>query len=234
MPRPPRHHLPGVPLHIIQRGNNRKPCFFNETDYTVYLDKLRYYAREYKVAIHSYVLMTNHVHLLLSPATTQGVSKMMQSLGRYYVRFVNGSYNRTGTLWEGRFKDSLVHSTQYLLKVSRYIEMNPVRAKMVEDPADYPWSSFQHNALGIQIKLITPHPVYLSLGESDSERQRNYCSLFKNEIPANTLQEIRSAINKSWVLGPGKFKREIEEQLGYPLPPFLRGGDRRSKNSRQL
>lgn len=233
MPRPRRHHIAGVPLHVIQRGNNRKPCFYTKRDYTVYLDKLRHYADEFCVAIHSYVLMTNHVHLLLTPTTTRGVSQLMQSLGRYYVRYVNDNYERTGTLWEGRFKDSLVDSTRYLLAVSRYIELNPVRAHMVKHPAEYPWSSYRRNALSWRIKLMTPHQVYLALGSSNGERQRNYRARFNDAIPDYTLNEIRTAINKSWVLGPGKFKREIEDQLGYALPPFPRGGDRKSKHHRQ-
>jgi len=117
MPRPRRNHLPGIPLHIIQRGNNRQACFYTGRDYTVYLDKLYEFSEKHGVAIHGFVLMTNHVHLLATPATVDGASLLMQSLGRYYVRYFNSTYSRTGTLWEGRFKDSLINSEQYLLTV---------------------------------------------------------------------------------------------------------------------
>ena len=231
MPRHPRAFVPGVPVHLIQRGNNRQVCFYSERDYIVYLDKLRDASLDCGVAIHSYVLMTNHVHLLCTPSSADGISKMMQGLGRYYVRFINSSYNRSGTLWEGRFKASLVHSERYLLAVSRYIELNPVRANMVAHPAEYPWSSFCKNGAGWPIRLITPHPVYHRLGRTDNERQRAYRELFESEIPSLTLEQIREAANKSWVLGDGRFKQKIETQLGRALPPFPRGGDRRSGES---
>lgn len=229
MPRHPRALLPCVPVHLIQRGNNRQICFFTERDYIVYLDKLRESSVEHGVAIHGFVLMSNHVHLLCTPSSTQSISRMMQGLGRYYVRYINSTYQRSGTLWEGRFKASIIHSEQYLLTVSRYIELNPVRAKMVYHPAEYPWSSYMHNALGKKIRLITPHPLYLSLGKNADERQHRYSALFDLLIPNLTLEEIRNAANKAWVLGDGKFKQQIEKQLGYSLLPHPRGGDRKSK-----
>lgn len=224
MPRPRRNHLAGVPLHIIQRGNNKKACFFADRDYAVYLDKLREYSEKYNVAIHSYVLMTNHVHLLLTPYSSSSVSDFMQSLGRYYVRYVNDRYGRTGTLWDGRFKDSLIDSERYLLEVSRYIELNPMRANIVEDPADYPWSSYRQNALGKNIKLLTPHQLYLSLGNNAEERQASYSALFTAHISEYTLEKIRTATNRAWVLGNSKFKEKIEEELGHRVAPFPRGG----------
>ncbi len=228
MPRKHRNFLPGIPLHIIQRGNNRQVCFYTERDYVVYLDKLYEYSEKLDVAIHSYVLMTNHVHLLLSPANTYGASQLLQSLGRYYVRYINATYNRTGTLWEGRFKASMINSEQYLLTVSRYIELNPVRANMIDHPAEYPWSSYHQNALGKKIKLITSHAVYNSLGNNKLERQLAYQSLFVNHIPDYTVEEIRKAANKGWVVGDARFKQQIEKQLGYSIPPLPRGGDRKS------
>lgn len=236
MPRHPRAFLPGVPVHLIQRGNNRQVCFYTERDYVVYLDKLRESSTSYGVAIHSFVLMTNHVHLLCTPSCADGISRMMQGLGRYYVRYVNSAYRRSGTLWEGRFKASMVHSEQYLLTVSRYIELNPVRANMVGHPAEYPWSSYRKNGVGKPVRLLTPHSVYLRLGRTDAERQAAYRELFDSEIPELTLEQIREAANKSWVLGSGRFKQQIESQLGRQLPPFPRGGDRRSRalaNSQQ-
>jgi len=182
MARLPRLNLPGIPQHVIQRGNNRHVCFYTEQDYTVYLSKLKEYSEKYQVAVHSYVLMTNHVHLLMTPEEGNGVSKLIQSLGRYYVRYVNKTHGRTGTLWEGRYKSTLVDSENYFLTVSRYIELNPVRADMVGHPGEYPWSSYQKNAMGKLIKLITPHFCYQSLGKNDEERQTAYKALFQQMI----------------------------------------------------
>ena len=134
MPRRPRINLKGVPQHVIQRGNNRQACFFEDQDYAVYLDKLHEYAIQHKVEVHSFVLMTNHVHLLMTPGIESGISKLIQSVGRYYVRYINQTYHRTGTLWEGRFKSNVIDSERYFLVVSRYIELNPVRAAMVDHP----------------------------------------------------------------------------------------------------
>lgn len=233
MARLPRLNLPGIPQHVIQRGNNRQVSFFYEQDYTVYLDKLKDYAKKYKVAVHAYVLMTNHVHLLMTPETEKGVSQLMQSLGRYYVRYINQTYSRSGTLWEGRYKSTLVDSEHYFLLVSRYIELNPVRADMVEHPAQYPWSSYQGNALGKAIELLTPHDSYNALGQTAEERQTAYRALFEYHIPELTLKEIREATNKAWVLGDNRFKEQIERQTGRRVSPQQRGGDRRSKAYRQ-
>lgn len=228
MARLPRLNLPGIPQHVVQRGNNRQVCFFDETDYIVYLSKLKEYAEEYKVAVHSYVLMTNHVHLLVTPEEANGVSRLIQSLGRYYVRYINMTYDRVGTLWQGRYKSTLVDTEKYFLTVSRYIELNPVRAGMVLHPAEYPWSSYQRNALGVPIQLITPHDCYQALAKTDKTRQKRYSALFKKDIPDYTLREIRDSINKAWVLGDESFKAQIEKQTGRRASPQLRGGDRKS------
>ena len=224
----PRRFLPGIPIHLIQRGNDRKVCFFTDRDYIIYLDKQRERSEICSVAIHSYVLMTNHVHLLCTPQDSESISMMMQGLGRYYVRYINNTYQRTGTLGEGRFKASMVSSERYLLTVSRHIELNPIRAGKVKHPGEYPWSSYRRNVLGKEIKLITPHPVYLALGNDKRERRFRYQPLFDQYIPDCTLEEIRVATNKAWVLGDGEFKQQIEQQPCYALPPFPRGGDRKS------
>ncbi len=228
MARPRRYLLPDIPVHLIQRGNNKHPCFFSDRDYVIYLDKLREYSSFHRVAIHSFVLMTNHVHILCTPKHADSISLMMQSLGRYFVRYINSTYQRTGSLWEGRFRASMVLSEQYLLTVHRYIEQNPVRAAMVAHPSEYRWSSYQHNALGKNIKLITPHPIYLALGPTLSKRQSAYRALFDLQLSSCALKAIRQATNKTWVLGDDKFKQKIEAQLGYCLPPFPRGGSRSS------
>ena len=232
MARLPRLNLPGIPQHVIQRGNNKQASFFSDKDYAVYLDKLKLYSEKYSVAVHSYVLMTNHVHLLMTPETEQGVSQLMQSLGRYYVRYINQTYDRSGTLWEGRYKSTLVDSDNYFLTVSRYIELNPVRAGMVAHPAEYPWSSYQYNALGKPVELITPHFLYQGLAKTDKTRQKRYTALFDKIIPDYTLEEIRNSINRAWVLGDGQFKRQIEKQTGRRASPLARGGDRKSEEYR--
>jgi putative transposase len=234
MARLPRLNLAGIPQHVVQRGNNRQVSFFAEQDYAVYLDKLKDYAKKYQVNVHAFVLMTNHVHLLMSPETDKGVSQLMQSLGRYYVMYINKTYQRTGTLWEGRYKSTLVDSDNYFLLVSRYIELNPVRANMVEHPAEYPWSSYHGNALNKDVELLSPHHCYLSLGASKEARKQAYKYLFKHHIPELTLQKIRDATNKAWVLGENRFKQQIEQQTGRRAIPLARGGDRKSKNFRGI
>jgi putative transposase len=229
MARLPRLNLAGIPQHVVQRGNNRQASFFAEQDYTVYLDKLKDYAKKYQVNVHAFVLMTNHVHLLMTPVTEKGVSQLMQSLGRYYVRYINKTYQRTGTLWEGRYKSTLVDSDNYFLLVSRYIELNPVRAHMVQHPAEYPWSSYHGNALDKNVALLSAHHCYQSLGTNKEERKQAYKYLFEHHIPELTLQEIRDATNKAWVLGDNRFKQQVEQQTGRRAVPLARGGDRKSK-----
>src|SRR3990172_6752399 len=182
MPRLPRLDPVGIPQHVIQRGNNRQVCFSSDEDLAVYAHWLCKYANQHAVHIHAWVFMTNHVHLLVTPWRSHSVSRMMQSLGRYYVRYYNTRYRRSGTLWEGRFKSCLVESTEYLLQCYRYIELNPVRAGLVADPCDYIWSSYRCNGLGIQSKLITPHEAYLELGKTEAERLENYRELFRHQL----------------------------------------------------
>ena len=210
MARKPRFNLVGVPQHVIQRGNNREPCFFAEADYRLYLDSMQESAAKFGCLIHAYVLMTNHVHLLVTPQVEHGISQMMQSLDRRYVRYINGAYRRTGTLWEGRYKASLIESSQYLLTCMRYIEMNPVRAGMVEVPGEYNWSSYQANGYGNEDDCTTPHPLYLSLGERSDEREHAYRELFAGHLGYQQLHEIREALNQEFVLGSSQFKEKIE------------------------
>jgi putative transposase len=229
MARLPRLYMEGCPQHIIQRGNNRQVCFFADEDYAFYLDKLHKASEKYKVAIHAFVLMTNHVHLLATPSDETSISLMMQSVGRSYVGYVNHTYQRTGTLWEGRYKSTLVDYDRYLMIVSRYIELNPVRAAMVDHASEYPWSSYQYNAAGKEIKLITPHDLYLQLGKTPLQRQASYRALFEGYMPAHTLDEIRSATNKAWVLGDVRFQQQVEKTTGRSASPRQRGGDRKSE-----
>ena len=182
MPRRTRVHLDGVPLHIVQRGHNREPCFFCEDDYESYLYWLSKALGETGCALHAYVLMTNHVHLLLTPRKAPAVPRLVISLGRRYVQYINKTYKRTGTLWDSRYKSSSVQAEPYLLLCQRYIELNPVRAAMVDDPAHYRWSSYRSNGLGQAGSRLSPHDLYLALGRTDKERQANYRALFRTEL----------------------------------------------------
>ncbi len=223
MPRRPRLNLASVPLHVIQRGNNRQACFFAEEDYRFYLYWLKKGADKYGCDIHAYVLMTNHVHLLLTPHGKTSASGLMQSLGRRYVQYVNRIYKRSGTLWEGRFKASLVNAEEYLLLCYRYIELNPVRAGMVKDPGAYPWSSYRSHGLGERDELIRDHELYLALGAKADERQRAYRALFRSQMDEAALTEIRKAASREVVLGNERFKQEIEQALGKRVEPRKRG-----------
>lgn len=164
MPRAPRLVVPDAPLHITQRGVDRCATFLADEDFAFYQWALGEATTKAQCAIHAYVLMTNHVHLLLTPLDSAGPSRLMRSLGRRYVGYFNARYRRTGTLWEGRFRSALVDSVPYLFACSRYIELNPTRAGLVDDPAAYPWSSFRHNAGGVDDPVLSPHPQYSALG----------------------------------------------------------------------
>lgn len=226
MPRPPRYAPPGIPQHVIQRGNDRQACFVGEADYAVYIARLDEAAREHCVDIHAWVLMTNHVHLLVTPRRLDGLSKMMQCLGRNYVGWFNQCHERTGTLWEGRFRSCLVDADEYLLRCYRYIELNPVRAGIVADPADYPWSSFRCNALGRYSRLIVPHELYLSLGRTPALRMATYRELFNVALEPENLHAIRRAIKSGRVLGRDCFREECEARSGRSLQPGPRGRPR--------
>ena len=181
MARMPRLFIEGFPQHVIQRRNNRSVSFFCDADYAFYLQKLKQAADAQNVLIHAYVLMTNHVHLLVTGPDAQAIPNMMQSLGGCYVRYINLTYQRTGTLWKGRYKSSMVDTSSYFLTLSRYIELNPVRAHMVRLPGEYPWSSCRHNAMGMKETLITEHDEYIRLGKSRSARIKCYRALFTAE-----------------------------------------------------
>lgn len=213
MPRKPRLYLPDIPAHIVQRGNNREPCFFAEDDYRFYLDRLARALKRYQVKLHAYVLMTNHVHLLMTPADESGISKVMSLLGQHYVQYINRTYRRSGTLWEGRHKSSLIQTEEYLLLCYRYIELNPVRAGMVESPQDYPWSSYRHHAWGEKSLLVADHELYWQLGENNEERQFAYRELFKTQLLERDLHTISHAVHYNYPLGNARFKEQIEDTL---------------------
>ncbi len=223
MPRKPRMYLPDMPYHVIQRGNNRDATFYAEQDYQFYLDCLYDACSRYKVSVHAYVLMTNHVHLLMTPATGDSISLTMQSIGRRYVQYVNKEYRRTGTLWESRHKASLVDKENYLLHCCRYIELNPVRAGMVTHPQAYRWSSYACNANGESNKLIQPHALYNALGLDANERLEAYRGLFRHELDASVLGCIRNAAMCSMPTGDNRFREQIERVLNRKLGYAKRG-----------
>jgi len=226
MPRKPRVYMAGVPCHIIQRGNNRQACFFSEQDYQFYLECLSDACDRYNVSLHAYVLMTNHVHLLMTPNKADGISRVMQSLGRRYVQYVNFEYRRSGTLWEGRHKSSLVDAEDYLLKCYRYIEMNPVRACMVEHPSEYQWSSYRVNACGEPSEFVKPHSLYLAISEHSEERLASYRELFSTGIDQQEVHDIRQAVQFSVPLGSSRFSEQIEQALNIKLGQAKRGRPR--------
>ena len=214
MPRKPRMYIPDVPCHVVQRGNNRDTTFYTEEDYNFYLTCLVEGSDRFQVFVHAYVLMTNHVHLLLTPTDRIGVSRLMQSIGRRYVQYVNSTYHRTGTLWESRHKACLVQEERYLLTCYRYIELNPVRAGMVKHPGEYRWSSFQENAFGRVPPLLDSHSAYLALGSERISRQAAYRELFHNHVSNTDINAIRHAMHSSMPLGDRRFKEQIERVLG--------------------
>lgn len=181
MPRRARLSIAKIPWHIVQRGNNRLPCFFTTGNYSRYLELLASQSAKFNCAVHAYCLMTNHVHLLITPAHANSASLMMKSLSQRYVQHINKKYERTGTLWDGRYKSCLIQERRYLLACYRYIELNPVQAGMVTNPEDYPWSSYKFNAEGSSSSLITPHAEYLQLSNTKSKRLKEYKSLFENQ-----------------------------------------------------
>lgn len=219
MPRRARVLLPGVPLHLIQRGNNRSVCFFADEDYLFYLERLAEQARKHGCAIHAWCLMTNHVHLLLTPSRADSVGLLMKGLGQRYVQYINRTYRRSGTLWEGRFRSCLVQDEGYLLACYRYIEMNPVRAGMVTHPAEYRWSSYRENAQAEQRALTKPHSSYEVLGKDWQARAAHYRELFRHELDPGLVDELRSATNGNYVFGNSRFTEEIERTLGRRVVP---------------
>jgi putative transposase len=220
-----RHRLSvtGLPQHVVQRGHNRAATFFAPADYRAYLDFVYDGAQKYGCLVHAYVLMTNHVHLLATPCAPQALSRVMQHLGRCYVRYVNDTYERSGTLWEGRFRATVVDSERYFLTCCRYIELNPVRAGIVATPANYLWSSYRCNALGLPDRLISSHEEYTALGITPASRRNAYLGLFRDAIDEVDLQQIRLMTDEGWPLGSDVFKDELERRLGYVVRPPKRG-----------
>lgn len=216
MPRAPRLDVPGYPRHVVQRGNDRQACFLRHRDRLAYLGALQDALRTCDCRLHAYVLMDNHVHLLVTPEREGGLWRMMQSLGRRYVRWFNDVHRRTGTLWEGRYKDCLVESDRYLLACQRYIELNPVRAGIAASPGDWHWSSYAANAWGKADPLLSPHPTYLALGADPGRRFEAYRGLFQAPGLATETDLIRRHTASRRALGSERFVQDISRRLGRP------------------
>jgi len=223
MPRKTRMFLPDVPCHVISRGHNRDACFYTDEDYLFYLECLKDACHKHHVAVHAYVLMTNHVHLLLTPVSEAAIPSVMQSIGRRYVQYINKAYRRSGTLWEGRYKASLVDAENYLLACYRYIELNPVNASMVEHPADYRWSSYGVNAGLRPRRQLVAHEVYQRLGLDDVARHHAYCELFSIGLDKAIVHDIERASTFSMPLGDSRFKEQVETALNRKLGYSGRG-----------
>jgi len=218
-----RYFLPDQPLHVIQRGNNRAPIFFGGADYTRYREWLAAAASENGCAVHAYVLMTNHVHLLVTPHRPDGLPRALQSLGRRYVRYFNTTYGRTGTLWEGRYRAAPIDSEAWFLACCRYIELNPVRAGIVSRPGDYRWSSYRAHADGAADPLVTGHELLDRLGPTAALRQAAYRELFGPELEEGFVEDLRKATNGGWALGGDSFKRRIADAMGRRVEPLPKG-----------
>ena len=222
MPRRPRMYIPGFPYHIVQRGNNRKACFIVQEDFAFYLELWKEISARYGVSVHAYCLMTNHIHFLVTPDTSEAISNTMKVIGSRYAYYFNKRLNCTGTLWEGRHKASLIQSERYLLTCYRYIELNPVRAHMVSRPEEYPWSSYGINAWG-DTGWLKPHQEYLKIGHSKEERCRSYRELFRDQIGAEDLHLIRKAAHYCQPVSDEGFREELSARYGLKLGQMFRG-----------
>lgn len=212
MARLPRLTVPGLPHHIIQRGNNRQPIFVTSVDYQLFLDLVREHATQFGVAVHAYVLMPNHVHLLATPQTLEGLPKMMQAVGRRYVRHFNDRHGRTGTLWEGRYRSTMVQTDRYLLACMVYIDLNPVRAGLVLQAADYPWSSHGHYAGLRSDPMVTPHPLVWALGNTPFAREAAYVAMVQQGVTAKQSTDLTQSALRGWALGDEQFVAELQRQ----------------------
>ena len=212
MARLPRLTVPGYPHHIIQRGNNRQAIFASTADYQMLLDLMAENAQKFDVAVHAYVLMSNHFHLLATPQTANGLPQMLQAVGRRYVRYFNDRQGRSGTLWEGRYRSTLIETARYLLACMAYIDLNPVRAGMVAEVKDYPWSSHGHFAGLRADNLVTPHPLFWTLGNTPFAREAAYAELVRAGISPAQQSALTRSVLSGWALGDEKFVADLQKR----------------------
>ena len=229
MARLPRINIANIPQHIVQVGHNNLNCFFDDEDYEFYLTSLKKSAEQYDVNIHAYVLLPNAVQMVATPNIPQGISSMMQSLGRRYVQYVNHRYQRSGTLWDGRYKSSVIDSEAYLLTCYRYVELKPMHEGLAESPDLYPWSSFNHHTGRSHNDLISDHKLYLDLGDTREERADKYSTLFRFRFDRMLLNYIAETIKLGQVLGGDQFTGKIEEIANHRVRPLKRGRPKKKK-----
>ncbi|WP_025917917.1 transposase [Herminiimonas sp. CN] len=232
MARLPRLVIPQQPHYIFQQGNNRQPIFCDSSDFAAFLGWLRDAARQFKVAIHAYLLTEQRVHLLATPADEEGLGRMMQWVGRHYVPYFNRKYGHAGTLWQGRFKASVIEAPRYLLLCYRYLESHPVRAGLAATAAQYPWSSQAHHVGARVDPLVTDHPLYWSLGNTPFEREAHYRALLEQALPPEQVALLDAALLKGWVLGDAAFQQSLAQQLNRRVAPAKRGRPRRPAAAR--
>jgi putative transposase len=212
MARLPRLTVPGFPHHIIQRGNNRQAIFAGTADYEILLAMFEEHARKLGVAVHAYVLMSNHLHLLATPETSEGIPQLMQAVGRRYVRYFNQRQSRTGTLWEGRYKSNLIQAERYLLACMAYMDLNPVRAGMVREPGDYPWSSHGNYVGRRYDKLLSPHPIYWELGNTPFAREAAYAELVLAGVSDQQQRALTDSALRGWALGEPDYIADLQKR----------------------
>jgi putative transposase len=218
----PRLFVPGLPLHVMQRGNDRATLFVESEDFGRFRDLLVHAAPRYGIAVHAYVLMTNHVHVLATPRRESSMPGAMHWIGCVFAQYLNAKYQRTGSRFEGRYRAAIVHDETYLLTCMRYVELNPVRAGIAANPADYAWSSYRTNAYGEADELIDPHPNFLALGRSPRERHVAYRELFRGAVSDQDLHSIRRATRNGWAIGGEEFRRRISLQCRRAAPLRVR------------
>ncbi len=228
MARLPRYNIKNQPQHIIQRGIEGKKIFRKDDDYLRYYEWLQMAADYYGLKIHAYILMPDHVHLLASPGSETSISKTLQSLGRNYVQYHNECYKQDGSLWEGRYRATVIDSKEYLLPCSQFIETNAVRNGLVKRPADYFWSSYGYNANGEDDPMLTEHRLYTALGKTAKERNKNYRALCRKKLSTELEELILESAIKGWALGDDKFRAKIEKASNRRATPLPRGRPRLS------
>jgi len=229
MARLPRLTIPGYPHHIIQRGNNRQAIFGDRPDYELLLALIDEHARKQQVAVHAYVLMSNHFHLLATPQSAEGIPQMMQGVGRRYVRNYNLRHARSGTLWEGRYRSTLIQAERYLLACMVYIDLNPVRAGMVADAAEYPWSSHQHYVGRRNDKVVTPHPLYWALGNTPFAREQAYADLVRAGVSASQQHALTDSALRGWALGEPDYVADLQRRTARRVAPSQAGRPRATR-----
>jgi len=233
MARLPRLVVPNQAHHVIQSGIDRQAIFRDAEDYEAFLRWLREAARQFKVSVHAYVLMPNHLHLLVSPSDDMGLGRMMQWVGRHYVPYFNAKYQRAGTLWQGRYKATVIEAAQYFLACSKYIELNPVRSGLAAQPDEYPWSSFSHHAGIKSDPLITDHALYWALGNTPFDREAAYRALMEQGLGQNEVARLSEAALKGWALGSDHFKTALAKQVKRRVTPSKKGRPVKTKPQSQ-